>query len=479
MKIIDKAIALMMLLSLVLLALLFTSCQNEEDDIIDPNDEEVITANSNLAKLIERTTLRDGSKDNILDSTSCVSVVLPVTVVANGLEIIIDSEEDFETLEAIFEELDDDEDILELLFPITVVLSDHAEIVINNEEELEELADECVEFGNDDDIECLDFVYPITLNVFDSVTQVAEVIIVTNDEDFFDFFDDPESTEIVSIEFPIAVLLFDSTQVEINNLKELENIIEDVEDECDEDDDNDFDDDDEIADPTDFVVTLLNGDWAISLFLDDDDETAEFNGFVFTFLSDSTATATNGSTVISGTWSTGSDDGMLEFELNFGNDSPFDELAEDWKVLEFGENIIRLGDDDDDDELLVFERPGSDGVGDPGAITLADTLTVGLWQVAFYEDSGEDETNDYNGFTLNFGRDSTVLATNGADNISGTWLETTDDGLDILILNFNGTAPFDDFNDDWVIVEVTVGRVELREESDDDEPADILVFEKL
>jgi hypothetical protein len=114
------------------LALILTSCRNEELELIQPENEEVLTADSKAANLIARTSMKDGSLDNIIDRASCVEVKLPVTVIANGLEITITNEDGFDTIEEIFEAIEDDEDILEILFPITVILNDYTEVTINS-----------------------------------------------------------------------------------------------------------------------------------------------------------------------------------------------------------------------------------------------------------------------------------------------------------------------------------------------------------
>ena len=78
--------------SLVMLALTFTSCQDEFEKL--PEDEaqtEAISATSTTAKLIENTTSNDGSFDNIVDESSCFNVKFPYTVEVNGLEVTINS----------------------------------------------------------------------------------------------------------------------------------------------------------------------------------------------------------------------------------------------------------------------------------------------------------------------------------------------------------------------------------------------------
>ncbi len=107
-------------LSLFLLgiSLLHLSCRQEESEFIEGPQEETLKANSSVASLLSRTAMKDGSSDNIIDNASCLTVQLPVTIIANGIEIVVDDEEDFDVIEEIFDALEDDEDILEILFPI-------------------------------------------------------------------------------------------------------------------------------------------------------------------------------------------------------------------------------------------------------------------------------------------------------------------------------------------------------------------------
>mgnify|MGYP001557430097 FL=1 len=227
------------------LVLLFVSCREEEFEFIEGPQDEVLQANSRVATLLQRTSTKDGSYDNIIDNASCVSVELPITVVVNGLEIRVDSEDDFDTIEDIFDALDDDDDNLEILFPITVILKDHSEVMISDSEELEDLAEECAgENEPDDDIECADIKYPVTASVFNSNNEVLDVITFTNDRDLYRFIDDLEDDDFVELDFPIMVVLFDGTEVRVNDLDSLEDILDDASDDCDEDDDYDNNDDD-------------------------------------------------------------------------------------------------------------------------------------------------------------------------------------------------------------------------------------------
>lgn len=51
-----------------------------------------------------------------------------------------------------------------------------------------------------------------------------------------------------------------------------------------------------------------------------------------------------GSSSISGTWTLGTDDSEQKLILNFGEVIPFDELSDDWSILEESETKISLQD---------------------------------------------------------------------------------------------------------------------------------------
>ena len=351
----------LMLFPVLLLLLTTVGCQDERMEIIEPPSDEVITIGETVVSLMQNTVANDGSADNILDKSSCTQIALPVTVNVSGLEVIVESEEDLEIIEEIFDESDDGEDDLVFLFPITVILADYSEVVINSQDELEDLTANCQENGTDDDIECIDFKYPFSVSVFNTDNQVAEVVTFENDKALYEFLDDLEDGDLVGIDFPITLVLANGSEVIANNNNELEAFIEDAVDDCDEDDDNDYNDDD--VDISEFVSVLTDGQWLISRLVDDEDDmTAIFTGYVFTFNADGSASATNGTNEVTGRWESDGDDGEIELELHSWNLQAFDEIAEDWKVIAFNSSIIRLvddpdGDDEDEDEFLTFERP--------------------------------------------------------------------------------------------------------------------------
>ncbi len=133
---------------------------------------------------------------------------------------------------------------------------------------------------------------------------------------------------------------------------------------CENDDDDDNNDLFNSADVSALQNAAQSGSWRITRFVDDgEDVTSAFDGFVFTFNANGTVTSDNGANSFNGTWQIELDDDDdiddtddLEFVITFStSNDDFDDLTEDWDVLEFSDTRIRLADDDADD-LLTFER---------------------------------------------------------------------------------------------------------------------------
>jgi len=103
------------------------------------------------------------------------------------------------------------------------------------------------------------------------------------------------------------------------------------------------------------INTVRSGTWKITYYFDtDQDETTDFNGYNFTFGTGNVLTATNGTNTYTGTWSVtnsdssdddddnGSDD--LDFNIGFSSPEKFQELTDDWDIIERSANVIKLRD---------------------------------------------------------------------------------------------------------------------------------------
>ncbi|MBT8187806.1 MAG: hypothetical protein HKP38_07285 [Croceitalea sp.] len=113
---------------------------------------------------------------------------------------------------------------------------------------------------------------------------------------------------------------------------------------------------------------------------------------------------------------------------------------------------------------------------------MENNLVAGTWRISKFIDSGQDETNDFNGFTFTFEESGVLSATNGTITYEGTWNVGFDDSSDSddfeLTIVFNLTNDFEDLTDDWDFIQQSSSRMELIDRSDDGEPDDLLTFEK-
>jgi hypothetical protein len=335
-------------------AAMLAGCQDEFDQVTPPPAGEAITAETPLAGLIRRVTMRDGSADNLIDHTSCTSLVFPVTVLVNGVRLTIAGEADFEKIENLLDSLETDIDTVVMVFPVRVVLPDHREVTVLNQQQFNALAANCD--GWEDDIECIDFVYPLTVLRYDANNQAARSQRVVSDRELHQFFLQLPAGVFVSFNFPVQLRLYNGTTQGVNNLAQLEAAIRAAIGVCDEDDDPDYHNEDAAL--MAFKAALVNGRWRVADYFNEVSRTAEFNGFIFVFHGNGSVTATRGGTVVAGSWEVFENDTTLTLLLDFDQeDEPFVDIQTDWDVVARSDNRIELRNDDESPALrLVFER---------------------------------------------------------------------------------------------------------------------------
>jgi len=458
---------------LSLISTFLFSCQKEISTVVQPTQSEVLTPNTTVESLIQKTVTKDGSKDNIIDNASCTSVQLPVTVIANGVEIVINSESDYAEIENIFDQSSLDEDSLEIIFPITIILSDYTEVTIQNMGELENYTNTCNgENEPDDDIECVDFNYPITFSIFDSANELTNTVSIQNDEQFYLFLENMNESDIVQINFPISITLADGTEKTINNLGELETAIDTAKNMCNEDDNNDYDDDDCVNCTTEQITDiLLTCSWMPdTVIVNGQDNSDQYANYIFTFNQDGTVVADDNGNELQGTWIIDQTDNGILVKINFDG---LPDFSFNWNLHEYNEDQSEVD--------LTFEdnRLTLDKVCLEDKTLLENTLNEGTWLVANFINGGVSETDNFNDFVLDFMSDGTVTATKNSDVVNGTWNVVYDSGKLKLELNFNDTIPFKEFNEDWITVDVQTARVEVKHIDSDTNAESTIVFERL
>lgn len=335
---------------LVIIAL--TSCRKEEIEIIQAPAEELLVANSSVANLMKQTSTNDGSKDNILDYANCFDIKLPVQVSANGTKITVNTSDDYKIVEYIFDESDDDYDTLNITYPITIILADFSEVTINNVSELNSYSNNCNgENEMDDDIECLDFQYPITTSIFNTNNELTNTLSIHSDKDLYGFINTLNVSDYAKINFPIYVSLFDGTQITIQNLIELKDVIDSHKNDCDEDDDYDYNDDDcDDCNITQLTNTLTScSDWKVDkLKRYGNDYDNYYDGYSFNFFPDGTLSVYWAGITAYGTWVASGEGNDMIVTVNVPG---LDYCNNDWILHEISEYTetkvdLRVADND-------------------------------------------------------------------------------------------------------------------------------------
>ncbi|WP_320814934.1 hypothetical protein [Flavobacterium sp.] len=103
--------------------------------------------------------------------------------------------------------------------------------------------------------------------------------------------------------------------------------------------------------PTDVINIVNTGTWRVTYYYDTDhEETSSFNGYNFTFGANNVLTASSGTNNYTGTWSVtdsnSNDDSISDLDFNIAFSSPlqFEELTDDWEIIEKSTTMIKLKD---------------------------------------------------------------------------------------------------------------------------------------
>ena len=436
---------------LFMAALMVTSCQDEFEELPQPDEQQTIIASSSTAKLIERTSSNDGSFDNIVDGASCFALNFPYTVEVNGIQITIDSREDLQLIEEIFDALDDDIDILDIIFPITITLSDFEQIVINNKEELRAYAAECTEGGNDDDIECIDFDYPITLFTFDINEQQTGTVTVNSDLELRRFFKELGDDDLISIDFPVTLKLYDGTSVTVNNNAELAAAIESAKDACDEDDDNDYNDDDFTLER--FNNLIVECPWLVrEVNRDNISQTDQYFEYAMNFSQDGSVTVKDRmGNVLNGAWSTRFTDRGVLINLEF---DVLVDFSLEWFVYEIEPGKIKLYAEGGNRIILksVCDIYNEDPT------TLRTILNECAWVIKKVKLNG-DEIDRLLGYEFKFMAEGVVTLSNGVNVSEGSWeITSNNQGRLVMALAF-GDEPEVSF--EWLLSDLRNDRLKF------------------
>ncbi len=224
----------------LLVAGCLSGCQEEFVVITEPDKESAFTQSDTIADLILKVTLKDGSFDNVIDKCSEINIEFPYSVRVRNNIIDIHSPEELDSLQ---QALHQNSKSIQIVFPVTVSFSDYSTMVLSNRGELMRIQNRYIHRKYDDDIECIDFIYPIEMDLYDTLFQKQEYRHVRNDKAFHGILKGKKDF-IFEIEYPVLMEISDSVIVEVNNNSELKHAIRNSIGTCDENDEVEVEEED-------------------------------------------------------------------------------------------------------------------------------------------------------------------------------------------------------------------------------------------
>lgn len=321
------------------------SCQSETDDQ-DYNTQETVTSVSPLTTYLQRVAMVQTVQDNIIDRSSYCTIKLPYTVTVNNTTIAVNTTADYQKVADNINANTYDDDIVKIVFPVTMVYYNYIEKNIPNEADFNTLIDYWNLYPDLlSKINGLNINYPLTINIYNSANQIASSQSIISDQAFFNFIKNLSSSQYISLQYPISIADYNNQTKSITSNLEFENAIKYAIDYCPENN---------IV-TLDFAATITNGSWQIPYFFDSSEKTSSYNGYSFVFKSDKSVIATKGSTTETGQWDSTLEYGVRQLKITFSTEL-LGKLNSNWKLFEFNNSQIRLRDVNATTHYLYFEK---------------------------------------------------------------------------------------------------------------------------
>jgi hypothetical protein len=335
---------------LVLLILVFSSCQNQTAEEKYTTITTIIKTTP-LTTYVERIAMQKTTQDNMIDKSSYCTIKLPYVVKVNSVTIPVNATGDYQKVLDNINASTSDDDIVKITFPVTMVYYNYVEKKLDKQSDFDDL----IAYWNASPdllskINCLNINYPIVINSYNSDNQLGNSATFNDDKSLFNFLDNLKNDQYIAISYPISIKNTDTNQTTtIANNDQFENAINFALSNCKENN---------PPGSLDFVKAITGCSWEICYSYHDFDRTSNFKGYSFVFKADNTVVATKNGVDQNGIWSTKiNSNGYREFKVKF-NSIPLKELDDDWNVFEFNASKLRFSNKDGNYETnyLYFDK---------------------------------------------------------------------------------------------------------------------------
>ncbi|GAA0763721.1 hypothetical protein [Psychroflexus lacisalsi] len=341
----------------ILIIVLLASCQDEEF-FEQVEDTTSLSSQSELSNLISRLTQNPTAFDDFIDNTNSLRLEFPFEVILNSETTFIITE--FDDYRILIDELTDipNDYEIDITFPVDISLPNYELISVENQAEFETV-NAGVEGSTE--INCLEYNYPLNINIFDANNGFTNSRAVQNRAQLYNLTQSLKlNNSFYQIIYPINIFIEGQNESITSNL-ELNAAIQNLDSEC--FNPSIFDDNDSSR-LQQFITFITSGEFRIITYINDDaeDQTLVYEDYRFTFNTDNTIFVENlaSGDTFTGDWLAEIDDDELVFEIDIEESDVLEELDEDWFVEAFANpSKIELIDEDDDSgeqSLLTFEK---------------------------------------------------------------------------------------------------------------------------
>jgi hypothetical protein len=332
-------------LSLAVFLFLLFSCQSEVDEQ-NNNSQGTITTVSPLTTYLQRVAMVRTVQDNMIDGSSYCTIKLPYVVTVNNEQIAINTTADYQKVLDNTNASNYDDDIVKIDFPVTMVYYNYIEKLIPNQADFDSLIDYWNLYPDLlSKINGLNINYPITINSYNSLNQVASSQLIVSDQAFFNFIKNLNESQYISLKYPITIADYNNQTKMISNNEDFENAIKYAIDYCPENN----------LVTLDFAATITKGSWEIPYFYDGAVKTSNYSDYTFVFKTDQSVVATKSGVSEMGQWESSVQNGVREVKVVF-NTGVLSKLNFNWKLFEFNNSQIRLRDINTTTNYLYFQK---------------------------------------------------------------------------------------------------------------------------
>ena len=193
------------------------SCQDEEST--NSIGAGSLAKNSPLTISLQRLMTANTSIDNVIDSTDCFRVKLPVQVIVSGTTVTVEDVGDYDVVSDLLSQTPVGGSV-DFIYPITLLTAANDEIPIANEAAFQSAVENCTVLPGDG--ECFRIDYPITVSVYDAASQNPSTVTIDNNQEFYLTLAGLGDSDVYQIRYPITA---NDQSVSISNNTGFENAI--------------------------------------------------------------------------------------------------------------------------------------------------------------------------------------------------------------------------------------------------------------